>query len=89
MKRRGPPERVEDLEAGQYVRLAAGVFRVTNRIHGSQRWLLLLDEHFAEVRRGEMWFDGDTKIVEVLQAPEPARAVGGESVDPADPRGAA
>ncbi len=51
------------------------------------RWCLLLNEDLVEVRRGEIWLDGRTPVLEVLQPPSRNDAIhvrvhGAFEVDP-------
>ncbi len=88
MKRRTPPQLVEDLVGGEYAKVAAGLVRATGRWHrGAERWMILLREDLSETK-DHIWLDGRTPVLEPLQPPNPQRAVGGGEVDPIDQRGA-
>jgi hypothetical protein len=81
-KRRAQPETVGDLTGGEFFRIAAGTFRAVNRVLGGQRWAILLASDLSETR-DMIWLRPETKVLEVLQAPDLRPApTGADEVDP-------
>lgn len=74
---------VADLKGGEIVRLAAGLFRISQARHGlPDRWAILLTEDLRETR-DRVWLDPRTPVLEVLGCAEsPGAAAGAREVDP-------